>query len=68
MAKVGVIGAGSWGTALAILLNDNKNDVVLWSHREAEAEKIKATRRTSKLPEIELSERIRFGRSVELCA
>ena len=27
MAKVGVIGAGSWGTALAILLNENGNDV-----------------------------------------
>ena len=23
MAKVGVLGAGSWGTALAILLHDN---------------------------------------------
>ena len=65
MAKVGVIGAGSWGTALAILLNDNKNDVVLWSHREAEAEKIKATRRTSKLPEIELSERIHITSDLE---
>ena len=59
MAKVGVIGAGSWGTALAILLSDNKNDVILWSHREAEAEKIRRTRVTAKLPEITLPPQIR---------
>ena len=35
MAKVGMIGAGSWGTALALVLADNGHDVVLWSH-EAE--------------------------------
>ncbi len=31
MAKVGVIGAGSWGTALALLLNKNGHDVTIWS-------------------------------------
>ncbi|NIR50075.1 NAD(P)H-dependent glycerol-3-phosphate dehydrogenase [candidate division KSB1 bacterium] len=30
MSKLGVIGAGSWGTALAILLNSNGNTVTLW--------------------------------------
>lgn len=65
MAKVGVIGAGSWGTALAILLNENKNDVILWSHRESEAEKIKETRRVSKLPDIELPEQIRITSQLE---
>lgn len=65
MTKVGVIGAGSWGTALAILLNENKNDVVLWSHRESEAEKIRKTRITSKLPEIRLPEEIRVTSDLE---
>ena len=54
MAKVGVIGAGSWGTALAILLNENGNDVTLWSHREEEAERIRQTRHISKLPDIDI--------------
>ena len=27
MEKIGVIGAGSWGTALAMLLNENGNEV-----------------------------------------
>jgi glycerol-3-phosphate dehydrogenase (NAD(P)+) len=30
--KIGVIGAGSWGTALAALLHRNGHDVALWSH------------------------------------
>jgi len=32
MAKVGIIGAGSWGTALALVLDENKHQVVLWSN------------------------------------
>ena len=31
-ANVGVIGAGSWGTALALLLHGNKMPVTLWGH------------------------------------
>ncbi|MCG8604997.1 NAD(P)H-dependent glycerol-3-phosphate dehydrogenase [bacterium] len=31
MASIGVLGAGSWGTALAILLNSNGNQVSLWA-------------------------------------
>ena len=33
MASVSVFGAGSWGTALAILLARNGHDVLLWGHR-----------------------------------
>ena len=31
MAKVGIIGAGSWGIALAMLLHKNGNQVFVWS-------------------------------------
>jgi len=34
MAKVTVFGAGSWGTALAILLARNNHDVLLWGHHK----------------------------------
>ena len=29
--KIAVLGAGSWGTALSILLYNNGHEVILWS-------------------------------------
>lgn len=55
MAKVSVLGAGSWGTALAMLLCQNNHEVVLWSHREEEARKLDQEREhKSKLPGVVL--------------
>ena len=31
MAKVGMIGAGSWGIALSVLLHNNGHDITVWS-------------------------------------
>lgn len=36
MAEIGVIGAGSWGTALAVLLHKNGHSVTMWSALEEE--------------------------------
>ena len=41
--KVGVIGAGSWGTTLAKVLGDNRVDVLLWARRADVAEAINDT-------------------------
>ncbi len=41
---VGVIGAGSWGTALAILLAKNHSHVHLWAHRQEHVDSINAAR------------------------
>ncbi|WP_277585449.1 NAD(P)H-dependent glycerol-3-phosphate dehydrogenase [Psychrobacillus antarcticus] len=40
MEKVTVLGAGSWGTALAMVLANNGHDCLLWSHRNDQATEI----------------------------
>ena len=40
MANIGIIGAGSWGTALGILLVNNGHKTTLWSHRQEQAEEL----------------------------
>lgn len=58
MAKVAVLGAGSWGTALSIVLADNGHDVRLWTHRKEQAESINATRRNEQYLEADLPDNI----------
>ena len=41
--KITVVGSGGWGTALAILLFENGNEVTLWSYFQQETETMKAT-------------------------
>ncbi len=42
--KVSVLGAGTWGTALAILLSNNGQEVTLWSALSKEVESLNANR------------------------
>ncbi|GLC87077.1 NAD(P)H-dependent glycerol-3-phosphate dehydrogenase [Lysinibacillus piscis] len=52
MEKVCVLGAGSWGTALAMVLAENGHDTLLWTHREEQAEEIRTLHTNKKyLPE-----------------
>ena len=44
MAKVSVIGAGSWGTALASVLARNGHEVTIWSIMEEEISMLKEKR------------------------
>ncbi|MCM3566777.1 NAD(P)H-dependent glycerol-3-phosphate dehydrogenase [Neobacillus mesonae] len=54
-----VLGAGSWGTALAMVLADNHHEVRLWSHNDHQVREINETLMNKKyLPEISLSELI----------
>ena len=41
--KVSVIGSGSWGTALALLLLENGNDVTLWSYKQKQSDVLQCT-------------------------
>ena len=59
MAKIGVIGAGSWGTALSRLLANNGHDVIVWSIIEAEVKMLQEKHEhVDKLPGVKLPERI----------
>ena len=61
MSKVSVIGAGSWGTALAVVLNNNGHDVTVWSIVEAEINMLKDKREhIDKLPGVKLPENMIF--------
>lgn len=42
--KVAVLGAGGWGTTLAILLHYNGHDVTLWEHKKSYAKQLNSSR------------------------
>lgn len=66
MSKVGVVGAGSWGTALALVLEKNGHQVTLWSSRETKAEELNRLREnTDKLPGVKLPEGIEITADIE---
>lgn len=61
MAKVGVIGAGSWGTALSVLLADNGHQVTIWSIDENEVKMLDEKREhLMKLPGVKLSDSMKI--------
>lgn len=58
--RVGVIGAGSWGTALSLLVHNNGHEVIIWSILDEEVEMLKTKRQhESKLPGVILPEGIK---------
>jgi glycerol-3-phosphate dehydrogenase (NAD(P)+) len=57
--SVAVLGAGSWGTALAIQLSRNELDVRLWGHDPAHIERLRAQRENrTYLPGFKLADNI----------
>ena len=66
MAKVGVLGAGSWGTALSLMLYKNGHDVTVWSIDKNEVEMLQKEREhKSKLPNVKLPDDMVFTNSLE---
>lgn len=66
MAKVGVLGAGSWGTALALLLEKNGHDVTVWSIDKAEVEMLdKEREHKSKLPGVRIPDAMKFTNVIQ---
>lgn len=66
MKKIGIIGAGSWGTALAVNLTRNHHEAVIWSIMEEEIQMLQKNREhLDKLPGIKLDESIQFTTDME---
>ena len=66
MAEIGIIGAGSWGTALAVNLHRNGHKITVWSILESEIEMLRTKREhTDKLPGVKLPEDMAFTTDLE---
>lgn len=66
MADISIIGAGSWGTALAVLLHKNGHRVTVWSVIESEIKMLqKEHEHKDKLPGVKLPEDMEFTTDLE---
>lgn len=66
ITKVGVLGAGTWGIALARMLCNAGRSVVVWSAIEREVDELSVTRKHSNLPGIELPSEIIYTKDIEV--
>ena len=58
--KISVLGSGGWGTALAMVLDNNKHSVILWSAFEEEINALSKTRENKLLKGVKISESIQL--------
>ena len=69
MKKIGVLGAGTWGMALARMLCASGHKVMVWSAIEKEIDDLSATRKHPNLPGMEIPTEIEFTKDIKtVCA
>ncbi len=67
MADISIIGAGSWGTALSVVLHKNGHHITVWSALEPEIAMLKEKHeQTEKLPGVKLPEDMVFTSEIKL--
>ena len=66
--KICVLGCGAYGSALAKVLSENKNEVICWTRFKKEADLLNKTKVSPKLPEITLPKDIKFTNNLEMAA
>nr|WP_307989469.1 NAD(P)H-dependent glycerol-3-phosphate dehydrogenase [uncultured Niameybacter sp.] len=68
MQKMGVLGAGSWGLALSLLLNEKGHDVTVWCYDKKEKDDLLRYRENKRcLPGIKIPLEIHFTTEYEEC-
>ena len=65
MAKISIIGTGTWGVALAILLQRNGHQVTAWSKFQKEIDGLDANRIHPNLPGAVIPKEIQFTCNIE---
>ncbi len=63
--KVTVLGAGSWGTTLSLVLLDNHHDVRLWTFSAEEAEGLREKHECQFLPGLKLPQELTISTEIE---
>ncbi len=63
--KIGILGAGTWGVALARLLQRNGHEVTVWSKFQKEVDSLISARSHPNLPGLAISEEIAFTSDME---
>lgn len=65
MKSIGVLGAGTWGTALARMLAKSGNEVVVWSALKNEIDELSASYVHPKLPGVEIPRTVKFTENIK---
>ena len=68
MARISVIGAGSWGIALAVMLNKNGHEVKVWSHRQSQVDQMNDTHTSDKIKGVKLPDSMSFTSDIKEAA
>ena len=64
MKKIGVLGAGTWGMALARMLCNNGHEVEIWSAIEQEIDDMSVSRRHPNLPGMVIPDTLGFTKDI----
>lgn len=65
MAKISVVGTGTWGMALAVLLHEKGHEICAWSKFPAEVEQLNRDREHRSLPGVHIPEEIIITKDLE---
>ena len=66
--KIGILGAGTWGIALAALLTSNNHEVTVWSALPDEIDELAKNGAHKNLPGIKLPNSIKYVKDIEIVA
>lgn len=64
-ANIGILGAGTWGIALARMLSLNGHYVQVWSALPQEIDELESSRKQKNLPGMIIPDKVQFTKSIE---